>query len=128
MPKKNPALEKYKKEISKRLEEMVPIFQKIANGDFTSEVSIPEKEDEFTPIIISLSMLLDDLKFLDKENKSKTEELEKSKKNLETKVEQLENFQRIIVGRELKMIELKEEIQRTSKRLEELKGADDKNN
>lgn len=109
MPKKNLELEKYKKETSKRLEELIPVFQKIANGDFSSEVSIPEREDEFTPLVITLSMLLDDLKFLDKENKTKTEELEESKKNLEAKVEQLENFQRIVVGRELKMKDLKEE-------------------
>jgi methyl-accepting chemotaxis protein len=157
MPRKNPAPDKYKKEISKRLEEMIPIFQKIANGDFSSKISIPEKEDEFSSIIISLSMLLDDLRFLDKENREKTLEMEKNKADLEKKVEertrelrglmtqleekvkertselqqkveQMENFQRIIVGRELKMIELKEEIQRTNKRLEEFKGSDNKNN
>ena len=121
MPKKNLALEKYKKETSKRLEELIPVFQKIANGDFTSEVSIPEKEDEFTPLIITLSMLLDDLKFLDKENKTKTEELENSKKNLEAKVEQLENFQKIVVGRELKMKDLKDENESLKSRLEECK-------
>jgi len=121
MPKKNLELEKYKKETSKRLEELIPVFQKIANGDFSSEVSIPEGEDEFTPLVITLSMLLDDLKFLDKENKTKTEELEESKKNLEAKVEQLENFQRIVVGRELKMKDLKEENENLKSQLGECK-------
>jgi methyl-accepting chemotaxis protein len=148
MPKKNPDLGKYKKKISDKLEKLIPVFQMIANGDFSAEIKIPREEDEFTPLIITLNMLLDDLRFLDKENKSKTAELEKSKSELETKVEertkelkdlakqleekvkertkdleqkvwQLENFQKITVDRELKMIELKKETEKIKKQLEE---------
>lgn len=148
MPQKNPDLEKYKKKISNRLEKLIPIFQMIANGDFSPEIKIPRKEDEFTPLIIALNMLLDDLRFLDKENKKKAAELEKGKselgikveertkelkdltrqleekvkertRELEQKVGQLEGFEKITVDRELKMIELKKEIEKIKKQLEE---------
>ncbi|OGZ18992.1 MAG: hypothetical protein A2175_01545 [Candidatus Nealsonbacteria bacterium RBG_13_42_11] len=148
MPKKNLALEKYRKKILARLDKLIPVFQKISNGDFSFEVKIPKKEDEFTPLVITLSMLLEDLRFLDKENKNKTEELEAAKRDLENKVAertkelietnrnleqkikertkdleqkvwQLEGFQKITVDRELKMIELKKETEKIKKQLEE---------
>ncbi|RQW81440.1 MAG: hypothetical protein EHM79_19615, partial [Geobacter sp.] len=84
MPVKNNDNQKikiYKKYVASRLEELIPVFQKIAAGDFSVKIKIPEKEDEFTPLVAALSMVLDDLNFLDRENKEKKEELEKSKKD-----------------------------------------------
>lgn len=86
MPQEDRKLKEYKKYVTERLGELIPIFQRVASGDFSSEIKIPEREDEFTPLIASLSMVLDDLKFLDKENKEKTEELEEGKTTLEIKV------------------------------------------
>ncbi|MCK5023008.1 MAG: PAS domain S-box protein, partial [Candidatus Aenigmarchaeota archaeon] len=43
------------------------------------------------------------------------EELKKSKKNLETKVDELERFSKVGVGRELKMVELKKRIRELEK-------------
>jgi methyl-accepting chemotaxis protein len=137
----------YKKYVASRLEELIPIFQKIAAGDFSVKIEIPEKEDEFTPLIAALSMVLDDLKFLDKENREKKQELEEGKKELEKKVEErteelkklaegledkikqrtvelqekveeLEKFQKISIGRELKMIEMKNDIEALKKEIE----------
>jgi methyl-accepting chemotaxis protein len=52
-----------------------------------------------------------------KELQEKIEELEKTKKKLLEKIGELEEFRRVTVGRELKMIELKQEIERLKKEL-----------
>jgi PAS domain S-box-containing protein len=57
-----------------------------------------------------------------KELQEKVEELKKIKKELEEKVAELEEFRRITVGRELKMIELKKEIEKLKRELEKYKG------
>ena len=58
---------------------------------------------------------------LRKEAREKTKALEVKKKELQERVEELEKFQKLTVGRELKMIELKEELQRLRKELEKFK-------
>jgi methyl-accepting chemotaxis protein len=52
-----------------------------------------------------------------KELQEKLEELEKMKKELEEKIIELEKFREITVGRELKMIELKKEIEKLKKEI-----------
>ena len=58
-------LEEYKKYVAKRLEEFTPVFLKLASGDFSTKVNLPAKEDEFSPLVTAISMVLDDLKFLE---------------------------------------------------------------
>ena len=126
-------IREYKKYVSKKLEELTPIFLKISQGDFSAKIEFPEKEDEFTPLIVSLRIILDDLRKLDQENKEKTKKLEGVKteleervkertKELQGKIDELEKFHRLAVGRELKMIKLKEKIKKLSEELEKLKG------
>jgi PAS domain S-box-containing protein len=50
------------------------------------------------------------------------EEVDKKTKELQEKIEELETFHKIAVGRELKMIELKEENQKLKEELEKYKG------
>jgi PAS domain S-box-containing protein len=57
-----------------------------------------------------------------KELQEKVIELENVKKELERRIVELERFQKITVGRELKMIELKKEIKRLKEELERLKS------
>ncbi len=87
MPKsRQKTIKEYKEYVSKKLEELTPIFLKISQGDFSIKIEIPEKEDEFTPLIVSLKLILEDLEELDKENKEKTDELERAKVELEEKI------------------------------------------
>ncbi|MEA3513991.1 MAG: hypothetical protein U9R34_00785 [Nanoarchaeota archaeon] len=55
------------------------------------------------------------LKESDKKLKQQSDELRKSKKELQTRVNELERFHNIVVGRELKMVELKKEIKNLKK-------------
>ena len=50
-----------------------------------------------------------------KELEEKTAEVEKGAKKLQEKIEEMEKFQKLLVGRELKMIDLKEEIKKLKK-------------
>ncbi len=59
-----------------------------------------------------------------KDLQKKTGELEKSKEELESKVKELERFNRISVGRELRMIELKKKIKELKEKLEEREQED----
>ncbi len=52
------------------------------------------------------------------ELKEKTKKLEETKKQLESKLEELVKFKRVVVGRELKMLELKERIKELETKLE----------
>lgn len=49
-------------------------------------------------------------------------EIEKKELELREKIEELEKFHKLAIGRELKMVELKEEIEKLKKELEEYKG------
>jgi hypothetical protein len=155
-------LTELKKYAEERLNAITPVLQKIAMGDFTQKFEIPESDDEFTEHLVSLNLMVDDLRvFQEKQvdaeqakivaetrlqrekaeaaeknaaelqkmvNKIKTSEqqlkaanqqlgsanqqLSASEKHLKNKLLELERFNKVAVGRELKMVELKEEIAR----------------
>ena len=136
---KTKIIESYQGKVAKKVEGLIPIFQKVAAGNFSSKIEIPRKKDEFAPLTVALNMVLEDLRFLEKQNRLKTKILERVKANLEVKVEaktkklkeltrnlrkkvkerteelqkkieDLESFQRIAINREIKMIELKKEL------------------
>lgn len=107
--------------LGKRIAGILPVLQKAALGDFSGKIKIPDKEDEFTELLVALSLMFDDLKVLEKENEEKTRQLEKARqilekevkertKELEEKMDELERMNQLMVGRELKMIELKKKI------------------
>jgi len=74
-------LEDYKINTAKKLAELTPVLQKTATGDFSTEIEIPTKEDEFTELFVGLSLMLDDLREMDKmREKTETEKIEVVKK------------------------------------------------
>ena len=56
---------------------------------------------------------------LEKKVKERTRELEESRNELMSKLEELEKWRKITVGREEKIIQLKEEIEKLKEKLEE---------
>ncbi|MHB1118168.1 MAG: PAS domain-containing protein, partial [Minisyncoccota bacterium] len=93
------ALENYKKNTAETLSRLTPILQKAAAGDFSVDVAIPEKEDEFTELIVGLSLMIEDLRELEQTRKKIEEEkmtvveekrklTEQYSKELEKKVEE----------------------------------------
>jgi uncharacterized coiled-coil DUF342 family protein len=52
----------------------------------------------------------------------RTDELQKSKDQLQAKLNELERFRKLTMGRELKIIELKQKIKALEKRLAEIEG------
>jgi hypothetical protein len=123
-------LSKYKKYVSSRLGELSPLLQKYAVGDFDQKIVIPEKEDEFTELLVGLSLMVDDIKELIKDQavaaakaavaeaelkhlgevRALNTRLTATIKELKEANEDLSKFHEVAVDRELEMIELKNEI------------------
>ncbi len=112
-------LKKYKEYVKKRLSQLIPIIQKAAVGDFSGKIEIPEQEDEFSELFIGLSLMMDDLRELEKTRKQMEEERRKREEEAKKRLEELEQWRELTTGRELKMIELKEEIKRLKRKLGE---------
>jgi len=107
-------LKTYQKNVQERLEKICSIFQKVATGDFTVKVKIPKKEDEFTELLAAVSIMIDDLRESELIRKATEEEKEQ-------RLKELENWRKIIVGREIKMAELKEKNKELEGKIENLK-------
>ncbi len=75
------------------------------------------EEGEVIGYFISIIDISESINF----QKKLEEQVERKTQELQEKVEELEKFHKIAVGRELKMIELKEEIQRLKEELERSK-------
>ncbi len=106
-------LDEYRDYVKKRLAALTPLLQKAAMGDFTSEIEIPEKEDEFTELLVGLSLMMDDLRQL----KEMQEIIEDERKK---RLEELEQWRKLIVGRETRMIDLKKQIFDLKQEIEKL--------
>jgi PAS domain S-box-containing protein len=96
------ALEEYKKQVAERLSRLTPILQKIAMGDFSENIVVPEKEEEFTELLASLNLMIDDLKELTEAQKRAKEEVEQKvkerTKELRGRTEELEDSKRALVN------------------------------
>lgn len=78
-------LEHYKINTARRLSSLTPLLQKTSTGDFSGkDIPMPEKEDEFTELLVGLRLMLDDLGELDRaREKNQLEKIEAIKKTEE---------------------------------------------
>jgi nitrate/nitrite-specific signal transduction histidine kinase len=95
--------------------ELTQVAEKVREGDFNIRTEVKSKDEigtlaeVFNQMAVKLSGYYAELK---KTVEERTSELEKSNKTLGQKVEELEQMNKLMVGRELKMVELKEEIEK----------------
>ncbi len=116
MPKSEPKeLEGYKEYVRERLAQLTPILQRAAVGDFSGEIQIPAEEDEFSELLIGLSLMMDDLRELEKAKRE-------GEKEREERLEELEKWRKITTGRELKMVELKEQLEKLEEESRKSRG------
>jgi len=55
-------LKHYQRFVVHRLQELTPFLQQYAMGDFTQTLPVPEKEDEFTELLVGLNLMVDDFR------------------------------------------------------------------
>jgi PAS domain S-box-containing protein len=69
--------------VTKRLKKIILVLQKMAIGDFSENIKIPQKEDEFTELLVAVDLMADDLREISKKESEKTKELADKVKDLE---------------------------------------------
>ena len=110
-------VKEYKEYVSARLSELSPPLQNYALGDFSENIRIPEEEDEFTELLVGLTLMVDDIREMIEERENTITILKQTEEALEHRVQELERFNRLAVGRELRMVELKGRINELSEEL-----------
>lgn len=106
--------------ITRPIEELVRITENMAGGNFAVRVKIDSK-DEIGNLVHSFNLMAENLQitteelkaanlFLEERVKERTKELEESKNELKKEFDELQRWKKTVVGRELKMVELKKEI------------------
>ncbi|MBU0530413.1 MAG: HAMP domain-containing protein, partial [Nanoarchaeota archaeon] len=113
--------------ISRPITKLKKSVIEIGKGNLDTKIEIRSR-DEIGELASAFSQMTVDLKTsrkeideysknLEKQVVERTKQLEVSKKELESKVDDLERFNKISIGRELRMIELKKKIRELEKRL-----------
>jgi len=119
--------------VTKPLKRLVSIIHYIRkSGDLRKKVEFVSG-DEIGQLAYAFNQMITDLKVsqeklkgysedLEKKVAERTKEVEKSKNMLEGKVDELERFSKMTVGRELKMVELKKKLRESENRVRELEN------
>lgn len=105
--------EDYREYVRRRLLELAPVIEKVSLGEFDQKIEIPEdSQDEFTELLVGLNLMIEDLRFMFKENSEKTEELER-------RLTELSVFNEVgrVLGSTLKLDELLEVIYQQTSRI-----------
>ncbi len=71
-----------KKYARQRVNAITPVLNKISLGDFSQNIEIPEGNDEFSELVVAIDLMVDNLRELIEENRSKTEQVQLSHKKL----------------------------------------------
>jgi PAS domain S-box-containing protein len=76
-------LERYKQKVADRLHALTPFLQKYAMGEFSETLQIPDVEDEFTELIVGISLMVDDFREI-------IQELQSAEDNLQQRYEAIQ--------------------------------------
>lgn len=82
--------------IVKRIRDLIPILQKTAMGDFSGKINIPKEEDELTELLVALSLMMDDLKELNRENREMLKSLKEKVEKRAQEIQKSEEKYRIL--------------------------------
>lgn len=75
-------LDKYKAFVNGQLKELTPLLQQYAMGDFSESIPIPEKENEFSELLVGLQLMVDDIREMIKEKDRIINKYKKAEKAL----------------------------------------------
>ena len=110
--------------LTRPLKKLLKGTNEITKGNLDFKIEI-ESEDELGKLSAQFNKMTQQLKEtkvnLEKSKAVLKIKVEERTKELQEKLEELENFQKFAVGREIKMVELKKEIKRLKKELEKVK-------
>lgn len=103
----------------KQLESLKNTAIKVAQGDLRQRASV-DSEDEIGFLAVSFNQMLDKIEKtqddLKKAGVQLEQKVEERTKEIQTKLEEMERFHDLTVGREMKMIELKKKIEELEKK------------
>ena len=93
-----------------QVEEIITVIQKFGISDFSARISILDEQSPLDAIATGINMLGEEIEaIMSERNKVEIE--------LKDKIEELKIFKKITIDRELKMIELKNELDKLCKKL-----------
>lgn len=101
----NQELEAYKQYVRKKLDALSDVFARASIGDFSHNVAVPDEDDEFTELYVGVQIMVEVIR-------EKIEDLQNVNERLAKQIKDLERLNRFMVGRELKMRELKHELKK----------------
>ncbi len=87
----NSELVEFKQYVSNRLSTLTPFLQKYALGDFSATITIPDVEDEFTELLVGLTLMVEDFREM-------LQELQNAHNDLTIKNEELKKQSHLISG------------------------------
>lgn len=115
----------YEEYIERQATHIIGIISQVAMGDFSVRAE-HEREDDLGALATGINMMVEEIGRLNKDLEERikilektTEELEKTKADLTARVEELETMHKVMMGREKRIIELKDKLWELEKRLKE---------
>lgn len=96
-----------------RLKEIADAISSAVTGDVVKTIPVPESHDELAEIAVGFNLLIEEVQTMQQHAE---ERLAAQTTELQDKLHELERLNAAMVGRELKMIELKNEIAELKKR------------
>ncbi|MBT3261799.1 methyl-accepting chemotaxis protein [bacterium] len=129
-----------KRVIPEHIEKVIPILQKYALGDFSENIKIPAKEDEYTELLVGIHIMVDDIKELIQNQKDTTvslttrvnktidilEQVAKSEYSVQIKIsEQNDEFDSLSRGINGMIDEIKNRIEKEASLNEELQSSNE---